>query len=198
MRFSITTVPCSQICLVSFLASRAFADRAFEAEFVSPDQVLHPGPLEHGVDYVPLRWKPEIFEKGTIIPISYNSYYKLWHRTCFIAGLRGGDKMRPYAMRVGSGNRLDGKFSKLEARNYSTLTIFDNRKPDTCCAELYLRPLNGDPRKKLFTCTYETRYTRNSISRIDREELYSHIATEQCPPQERSKRAYIYYARRSR
>ncbi|KAL7905985.1 hypothetical protein GGI35DRAFT_126509 [Trichoderma velutinum] len=117
VRFTITTVPCSHICLVSLLASRAFADRAFEVETISLDQVLHPGPLERNVDYVPLKWKPEVLDKGTIIPIAYNTYHKLWTRTCFVAGLRDEDKMRPYAMRVGTGNRLDGSLTPA-VRNY--------------------------------------------------------------------------------
>lgn len=143
MQFSITTVPCSQICLVSFLVSRARADNAFEAEFVSPDRILHPEPLEHGVDFIPLRWKPEKQEKDAIIPISYNTYNRLWSRTCFVAGLRDGDKMRPYAMRVGAGNRLDGESKSLGLG--TALTRYDDRKFNARYPNLHIGSFDGSP-----------------------------------------------------
>lgn len=43
--------------------------------------------------------KSEKQEKDTIIPLFYNTYNRLWSRTCFIARLREADKLRPYAIR---------------------------------------------------------------------------------------------------
>lgn len=126
---------------MSFLVSRALADNAFEAEFVSTDQILHPKPLGQEVDYVPLKWKPEKQEKDAIIPICYNTYNRLWNRTCFVAGLRDEDKMRPYAMRVGAGNRLDGEFKRFG--HGTALTESNNRKFNARLPKLHLGSLDG-------------------------------------------------------
>ncbi|KAK3325240.1 hypothetical protein B0H66DRAFT_615721 [Apodospora peruviana] len=117
IQFSITTVPCRQLCLLTFLAARALADDAFDAGYTSPRQVFSDEPLEEGVDYVPLPWKLEMLSKAMIVPISYNTYWNIWNRTLFVAGLRDRDKMRPYAMKVGAGQRLDGSLTA-PLRNY--------------------------------------------------------------------------------
>ncbi|OAQ59792.1 hypothetical protein VFPBJ_11588 [Purpureocillium lilacinum] len=104
---SITTVPCRQLCLLTFWVSRALADNAFEAGFTASSQVFRAEPLEPGIDYVPLLWKADMKDK-CIHSISYNTYWSIWNRALFVSGLRDEDAMRPYAMRVGGGGRLDG------------------------------------------------------------------------------------------
>lgn len=101
-------VPYRQLCLLTFLISRAIADDAFDAGFTSPRQITSPTPLDAKVDYVPLEWKPDMLDQY-IVPISYNTYWKLWNRVIFVSGVRGGDEMRPYSMRVSAGSRLDGQ-----------------------------------------------------------------------------------------
>ncbi|KAL7928806.1 hypothetical protein V8C35DRAFT_332508 [Trichoderma chlorosporum] len=100
LKFTIALVPCNQLCLLTFLVSRAIVDDAFHAGFTSPQQIICPKALDANVDYVPLRWKPEIMDK-----------YILWNRILFVSGVRGGDEMRPYSMRVGAGGRLDGSLT---------------------------------------------------------------------------------------
>lgn len=99
---------CRQICLLSHLAAKAIADNAFESNFTSPAQIFSDRPLEPGISYVPLKWKPEMLKKY-IVPISYSTYNKIWHRTLLVSGLRDAQRVVPYAMRVGTGRRLDGE-----------------------------------------------------------------------------------------
>ena len=109
-------MPCRQLCLLTFWVSRALADNAFEAGFTASSQVFRAEPLEPGIDYVPLPWKVDKKDK-CIHSISYNTYWSIWNRALFVSGLRDEDAMRPYAMRVGGGGRLDGKsihFPQLE------------------------------------------------------------------------------------
>ncbi|KAK4082114.1 hypothetical protein Purlil1_11337 [Purpureocillium lilacinum] len=110
VKFSITTVPCRQLCLLTFWVSRALADNAFKAGFTSASQVFRAEPLEPGIDYVPLLWKSNTKDKS-IHSISYNTYWTIWNRALFVSGLRDEDAMRPYAMRVGGGGRLDGSLT---------------------------------------------------------------------------------------
>ncbi|KAK4071555.1 hypothetical protein Purlil1_13380 [Purpureocillium lilacinum] len=110
VKFSITTVPCRQLCLLTFWASRALADNAFEAGFTASSQVFRAEPLEPGIDYVPLLWKSDTKDKF-IHTISCNTYWSIWNRALFVSGLRDEDAMRPYAMRVGGGGRLDGSLT---------------------------------------------------------------------------------------
>jgi hypothetical protein len=100
---------CRQICLLSHLAAKAIADNAFEANFTSPAEIVAGRPLEPGINYVPLKWKPDMLKKF-IVPITYTTYNKHWHRTLLVSGLRDAQRVVPYAMRVGAGIRLNGEF----------------------------------------------------------------------------------------
>jgi hypothetical protein len=104
-----TLVPHKLLCLVTLFTVRAIADNAFKAGYRSCEEVLCPGPLEKGVNYVRLDWSDEVLRtKKKIIPISYKQFLDIWNRVHFVAGSR--ERKRPYALRVGAGGRLDGKF----------------------------------------------------------------------------------------
>lgn len=102
--FSITFVPFNLICLASIITSCAIYDDAFEAGFESVHALLSRPHLED-VDFLPLKWKPEMLDRP-IFKLSSATFYKLWHRNCLVAGLRQDPRF--YAMRVGTGARLDG------------------------------------------------------------------------------------------
>ncbi|KAK4089442.1 hypothetical protein Purlil1_6011 [Purpureocillium lilacinum] len=135
VKFSITTVPCRQLCLLTFWVSRALADNAFKAGFTSASQVFRAEPLEPGIDYVPLLWKSNTKDKS-IHSISYNTYWTIWNRALFVSGLRDEDAMRPYAMRVGGGGRLDGSLTA-PLRNFilSNSTEYREAKDDPVKAQ---------------------------------------------------------------
>ncbi|EJP61116.1 uncharacterized protein BBA_09921 [Beauveria bassiana ARSEF 2860] len=113
LKFSITFVPCRQVCLLTALATRALRDNAFKGGYTSIDQLLPEKPLDH--DYVPLHWKSSVLD-AKIVPCSYRSFWKVWNRTLYVAGLRNDDNIRPYALRVGAGGRLDGMDGPLKPR----------------------------------------------------------------------------------
>ncbi|UKZ79054.1 hypothetical protein TrVFT333_006805 [Trichoderma virens FT-333] len=117
LTFGMTPVPYKLLCLVTLFTIRAIADNAFKAGFHSCDQVLRPGPLEEGVDFVRLEWRDEVLEENKkIVPISYNQFLDIWNRVHFVAGSR--ERKRPYSLRVGAGGRLDGSLTSA-VRNYT-------------------------------------------------------------------------------
>ncbi|KAK1983860.1 hypothetical protein LZ30DRAFT_687313 [Colletotrichum cereale] len=111
--FSITPVPCQLICLVSLIIGRALCDNAFEAGYQAYEDVIRRPALED-VDYVPLRWKVEFLDQP-IFPINYHAFWKIWQNVQLVIGLR--DILRPYALRVGAGLRLNGVLEP-SLRNY--------------------------------------------------------------------------------
>lgn len=112
--FCITTIPCKPLCLVSLLVGRALADRAFETDFRSLDDILNRPRLDHA-DSLPLHWAKHIEDKA-IVPICYATYLEIWGRTLTVAGLRDKSQ-RPYSLRVGAGGRLSGSLTE-PVRNY--------------------------------------------------------------------------------
>ncbi|KAL6887140.1 hypothetical protein HDV57DRAFT_349635 [Trichoderma longibrachiatum] len=116
MTFSVTFMESRQICILSLFIARALCDNAFYHDYVSPEQVLRERHFDDGNDFIPLKWKPEIL-KQRIVPISYGTFNKLWHRTLYVAGVRQGDRIVPYSLRVGAGRRLDNTF-KGPLRNF--------------------------------------------------------------------------------
>lgn len=93
---------------MSLLVATALADNAFEVPFDSFSTLLSRPRLEPGVNHFPLKWKDEM-KNRSIVDISYDQYWQIWHRTVFVTGIRDG--IRPYATRVGTGQRLDGMSS---------------------------------------------------------------------------------------
>ncbi|KAF2184554.1 hypothetical protein K469DRAFT_578956, partial [Zopfia rhizophila CBS 207.26] len=111
--FSMTLVPYSTVCLASAIAARAIKDDAFEPSFKSAEALLSRPTLE-SVDLPPLKWKEDMQERP-IFHLSDAKFYKLWHRTCLVAGLRVDPRF--YTMRVGCGGRLNGVLTDA-LRNY--------------------------------------------------------------------------------
>ncbi|KAH7633844.1 hypothetical protein B0T09DRAFT_334751 [Sordaria sp. MPI-SDFR-AT-0083] len=105
--FSATMVPCQIVCLVTFVAIQALHDDAFETEFSSFDELLQRPNLED-VDCIELRWKDGMQEKP-IFPLKYYRFLELWNRTWLVAGNR--NTLRPYALRIGGGNKIDGSLT---------------------------------------------------------------------------------------
>lgn len=71
------------------------------------DELLR-GPAEQGIETVPLKWKQDMRDKA-IVPITYTTYWTIWNRTLYVAGIRNEDKLRPYSLRVTAGKNLDGE-----------------------------------------------------------------------------------------
>ncbi|CAF3458072.1 unnamed protein product [Fusarium graminearum] len=103
---SITLVPFKPVCLLSHIVAMAFFRNAFSTDFTTPEQILYPE-LEPdcSVSYIPLKWKNEMLDNH-VFDLNYKSYWALWHRVLMVGGLR--TKLKPYSVRVGAGNRLDG------------------------------------------------------------------------------------------
>ncbi|KAL7929993.1 hypothetical protein V8C35DRAFT_330759 [Trichoderma chlorosporum] len=123
LQFPMTLVPHKLLYLVTLFTIRAIADNAFKVGYRSCDQVLRPGPLEKGVNYIRLKWSDEVLkEKKKIVPLSYRHFVGVWNRVYFVAGSR--EKKRPYALRVGAGGRLNGSLTTA-VRNYILLNSTD-------------------------------------------------------------------------
>ncbi|KAF9770092.1 hypothetical protein IL306_012399 [Fusarium sp. DS 682] len=102
--FGVALVPFKPVCLLTHIVAMAFFKNAFSTNFTTPEEILYPKP-DNEVDYVPLAWKDEI-QDDLVFKLGYNLYWKLWHRVLLVGGLR--ENPRPYSVRVGAGNRLDG------------------------------------------------------------------------------------------
>jgi hypothetical protein len=87
--------------------TKALFDKAFDTDFETLDQVIHQPDLGK-IEYLELRWKDEML-KQNIISLPYHRYWELWNRLWFVSGTR--EHVRPYALRVGAGNTLNGKQS---------------------------------------------------------------------------------------
>ncbi|KAK1657565.1 hypothetical protein BDP55DRAFT_623481 [Colletotrichum godetiae] len=111
--FTVLSVPCEKVCILRALVARALFDDAFDPAFDSFESLLARPNLEDA-DYARLHWREEILDEP-IIPIQYGCFWKIWQRVLFVMGCREG--LRPYAMRVGAGGRLDGPLTPA-LRNY--------------------------------------------------------------------------------
>ncbi|KAK1480541.1 hypothetical protein CCUS01_16199 [Colletotrichum cuscutae] len=111
--FTVLSVPCEKVCILRALVARALFDDAFDPAFDSFESLLARPNLEDA-DYARLHWREEILNEP-IIPIQYGCFWKIWQRVLFVMGCREG--LRPYAMRVGAGGRLDGPLTPA-SRNY--------------------------------------------------------------------------------
>lgn len=97
-------MPCKILCLASLIVAQALADNAFEVPFDSMETLLSRPKLEEHVQYLPLKWRAEVMD-DYIMPITYDQFVSIWNRTLFVTGVR--DMIRPYAVRVGAGGRID-------------------------------------------------------------------------------------------
>ncbi|EFY96531.2 hypothetical protein MAA_08028 [Metarhizium robertsii ARSEF 23] len=107
LSYALSVVPTLSLCLTTMFTVRAIRDNAFEAGFTTCDEVLNPGTLEEGVDFVELRWKEEFMgDDKHIMPMNYRRFLDLWNEVRMVLGSRSG--LRPYSVRVGAVGRLDG------------------------------------------------------------------------------------------
>lgn len=101
------------------LAAQALIDDAFEVHFDSFEKLMSRPKLKDNVDWLPLQWKSEMLDQP-ILPLTYQRFWHIWKDTVRAAGYR--DPLRPYAMRVGAGGRLDCKlFPRSHSLSMSTL-----------------------------------------------------------------------------
>ena len=105
-------VPESTFCLLSLVLSRGIEEGAFQAGYETIEELyektedIFKHPENDDVNYVPLVWKSE-YEERIIFPMTYSLYNMIWVRVLLIAGFR--KPVRIYALRVGTGQRLEGK-----------------------------------------------------------------------------------------
>lgn len=99
--------PYSLFCPVSLVVAWALLEDAFSPSFKSLDKLLHRPLFEEKINCIPLPWKKELLDEE-IFPIEYNRFWALMKRTIDIAGYP--ESLKPYAVRVGAGSRLDYKY----------------------------------------------------------------------------------------
>lgn len=108
----------SVLCIVSLVIARAFADNAFDIP-VDSFQTLLSRPTFENKKRLRINWKEKMLTRP-IWPISYNTYWRIWTQTTFVAGYT--TPIRPYSVRVGAGNRLNGKLISVQSQVSRILT----------------------------------------------------------------------------
>ena len=122
LSYAISVVPSLMLCLTTMFTIRAVRDNAFQAGYTTCDEVLNPGTLADGTDFVELRWKDEFMSNDKyIMPMNYRRFLDIWNEVRIVAGCRSN--LRPYSVRVGAVGRLDGKVS---FRMQNTLACLTN------------------------------------------------------------------------
>jgi hypothetical protein len=77
---------------------------ALAISFKSAHELLH-RPALGKTDRIDIPWKEEFLDKP-LFPLTYPQFYELWTRCLLVIGCR--KTIRPYALRVGAGARMDG------------------------------------------------------------------------------------------
>lgn len=90
--------------MASLVVARALADEAFDPPVDSAETLLSQPNLE-GRQRIRFKWKKTVLDRP-IFPLEYHMFGTLWNRTTLVAGYP--EYIRPYSLRVGAGNRLDG------------------------------------------------------------------------------------------
>lgn len=103
---SVAMHPYSLLCPTSLVVARALAADAFSPSFGSLEEMFHRPQLEERTNCIHLSWRKELLDEE-IFPIEYNRFWALMTRTVEVAGYP--DSLKPYAVRVGAGSRLDCK-----------------------------------------------------------------------------------------
>ncbi|KUI64507.1 Mitosis inhibitor protein kinase mik1 [Cytospora mali] len=114
LNFSVVFVPYNLFCPASLAIARGISENAFDPPFDSAEDLLERPLMEKHVQSIQLPWKKDLREKE-IFPISYREYWDIFTRTLLVAGYP--KSIRPYAVRVGAGSRLDGVLTPA-FRNY--------------------------------------------------------------------------------
>lgn len=130
LEFSLPMHSYSLFCPVSLVVARALAADAFEPSFATLDELLNRPLFNEHTACIYLPWKNELLG-DEIFPISYNRFWNVWRRTVMVAGFPDG--LRPYAIRVGAGSRLDGMFQQApqdpNSSNKSLTSIYRHHRP---------------------------------------------------------------------
>lgn len=99
--------PCPIFCPLSLLLVRAIQDQAFHSDhnIETLDDLMTRPKLLPGSNQIPLKWKPEMKDQQ-VFRMCYDTYRSHFQKILLAAGYR--DRLRLYAIRVGTGNTLDG------------------------------------------------------------------------------------------
>jgi len=77
---------------------------AFDTPHKTAHDLLHYPNLSE-TNRLDIPWKQEFLDQ-TLFPLEYQQFRDLWARYCLVIGCRR--PIRPYALRVGAGARMDG------------------------------------------------------------------------------------------
>jgi hypothetical protein len=102
--YSSALVPYLPLCAASLVIARALELGALAIDYNSAHALFH-RPVLGRTDRIDIPWK-EAFLNETLFPLKYAEFLDAWQRCLFVLGCR--KPIRPYAMRVGAGARMDG------------------------------------------------------------------------------------------
>lgn len=105
IEFAVTLVPYRLFCPASLAIAQGLSEDAFDPPFGSAEELLKRPLMEKNIKSISLHWKEGLLEKE-IFPMSYHEFWEIWKRTLLVAGYP--ETIRPYAVRVGAGSRLNG------------------------------------------------------------------------------------------
>jgi hypothetical protein len=97
-------VPFPVLCLASLVVARALQMNALDTSLKSAHDLLH-RPALGQTDRIDIPWKEEYLDKP-LFPLTKTGFHELWTRCLLVIGCR--KPIRPYALRVGAGSRMDG------------------------------------------------------------------------------------------
>lgn len=112
MEFSATLIPYRLFCPTSLVLARGLSEDAFDPSFDSAEALLQRPKMEKDINCVTLPWKEALLDKE-IFPISYRQFFDIWARVLLVAGFP--ELIRPYAVRVGAGSRLNGMLAPCDS-----------------------------------------------------------------------------------
>lgn len=99
-------MPSPLLCLGSLVITRALQMGALDTPHKTAHDLIH-RPHLGGTDRLDISWKEDFLDKP-IFPLTYAQFYDLWNRCLLVIGCR--KPIRPYALRVGAGARMDGNY----------------------------------------------------------------------------------------
>lgn len=109
---------------------------------------------------VKLAWRDSMLDES-IIPICYNSYWRVWNRTMYVAGLRVEDGVRPYALRVGAGGKLDGTTYETDIERDAETNLFSTGTLSRAMANYIMSHST-----EVFEHSYQTSHISTNLMRI--------------------------------
>ncbi|KAH8751077.1 hypothetical protein F5883DRAFT_386752, partial [Diaporthe sp. PMI_573] len=181
LELSVTLVPQKIFCPVSLVVARALADDAFDPSFDSVHSLLSRPDLEH-TQCIQLKWKDEALDRE-IFPLTYNRFGELWRRTIIVAGYP--ERIRPYAIRVGAGSRLDGSCPLYLTVHLGCCRYKSDRECLTGVFTHALRNYIMSHTSGVFGRSYQTRHIRENLMaaltpETDRDEELFQLLRQAC------------------